>query len=98
MKLAYTAILAVLLLSGAPALAQIHNGTDGVTPGVKVPDPNAPGTLRSGDGSGWNTRFHDRQRHQLLERGAVRRARRPLVDGQYRPAAGAELAVGRSNR
>jgi hypothetical protein len=55
MKLAYTAILAVLLLSGAPALAQIHNGTDGVTPGVKVPDPNAPGTLRSGNGPMYGT-------------------------------------------
>src|SRR5262245_37425497 len=37
MKLAHTAILAALLLSGAPALAQIHNGTDGVAP-YSTPD------------------------------------------------------------
>jgi hypothetical protein len=53
MKLAHTAILAVLLLSGAPALAQIHNGTDGVSPGVARPDP--PGTLRSGNGAVYGT-------------------------------------------
>ncbi len=55
MKLEHTAILAVLLLSGAPALAQIHNGTDGVTPGMAGPDPNAPGTLRSGNGPMYGT-------------------------------------------
>ena len=37
MKLEHTAILAVLLLSGAPALAQIHNGTDGVSSAWPVP-------------------------------------------------------------
>ncbi len=55
MKLEHTAILAVLLLSGAPALAQIHNGTDGVSPGTARPDPNAPGTLRSGTGPMYGT-------------------------------------------
>ena len=55
MKLEHTAILAVLLLSGAPALAQIHNGTDGVSSGTARPDPNAPGTLRSGTGPMYGT-------------------------------------------
>src|SRR5262245_21642763 len=54
MKLAHTAILAALLLSGAPALAQIHNGTDGVAP-YSTPDPNAPGNLRSGTGPMFET-------------------------------------------
>jgi hypothetical protein len=55
MKLEHTAILAVLLLSGAPALAQIHSGTDGVSSGTARPDPNAPGTLRSGTGPMYGT-------------------------------------------